>query len=105
MKTHTFTLILAGVAEITPELADALYSATGGGRARPSRSGLAAAACGTRERESIPPARIRHAPSDNRQRLRAARRRARRGGSSPETRARFRSRSSFFPPPLQQPVL
>lgn len=30
MKTHTFTLILSGVADITPELADALYSATKG---------------------------------------------------------------------------
>ena len=30
MKTHTFTLILSGVAEITPELADALYEATHG---------------------------------------------------------------------------
>jgi hypothetical protein len=30
MKTHAFTLIIAGVAEITPELADALYSATKG---------------------------------------------------------------------------
>jgi hypothetical protein len=30
MKTHKFTLIIAGVAEITPELADALYSATKG---------------------------------------------------------------------------
>jgi hypothetical protein len=30
MKTHTFTLIISGVAEITPELADALYSATDG---------------------------------------------------------------------------
>ena len=30
MKTHTFTLILSGVAEITSELADALYAATQG---------------------------------------------------------------------------
>jgi hypothetical protein len=28
MNAPTFTLIIAGVAEITPELADALYSAT-----------------------------------------------------------------------------
>ncbi len=28
MITHTFILILSGVAEITPELADALYEAT-----------------------------------------------------------------------------
>jgi hypothetical protein len=30
MKTHRFTLILSGVAEVTPELADALYDATNG---------------------------------------------------------------------------
>jgi len=30
MKTHTFTLILSGIAELTPELADALYAATDG---------------------------------------------------------------------------
>jgi hypothetical protein len=30
MKTHHFTLVVAGVAEITPDLADALYSATKG---------------------------------------------------------------------------
>jgi hypothetical protein len=30
MKTHRFALILAGVAELTPELADALYAATQG---------------------------------------------------------------------------
>lgn len=30
MKTHLFALILAGIAELTPELADALYSATHG---------------------------------------------------------------------------
>ena len=30
MNNHRFTLVLAGVAEITPELADTLYSATGG---------------------------------------------------------------------------
>ncbi len=30
MKKHQFTLILSGVAEITPELADAMYAATGG---------------------------------------------------------------------------
>jgi hypothetical protein len=30
MKTYTFTLVISGVAEITPELADALYSATKG---------------------------------------------------------------------------
>lgn len=30
MPRHQFTLILSGIAEITPELADALYAATGG---------------------------------------------------------------------------
>ena len=30
MKSHRFTLILSGVAELTPELADALYAATQG---------------------------------------------------------------------------
>jgi hypothetical protein len=30
MKTHSFTVILSGVAEITPDLADALYTATHG---------------------------------------------------------------------------
>jgi hypothetical protein len=30
METHHFTLILAGVSDITPELADALYEATDG---------------------------------------------------------------------------
>jgi hypothetical protein len=30
MNTYQFTLVLSGVAEITSELADALYAATGG---------------------------------------------------------------------------
>ena len=30
MENYQFTLILSGVVEITPELADALYAATGG---------------------------------------------------------------------------
>lgn len=30
MKTHRFTLVLFGVDEITPELADALFAATNG---------------------------------------------------------------------------
>ena len=30
MKTHRFTLILSGIPEITPELADVLYAATDG---------------------------------------------------------------------------
>jgi uncharacterized protein YdhG (YjbR/CyaY superfamily) len=30
MKKHEFVLVLSGISEITPELADAVYSATGG---------------------------------------------------------------------------
>ncbi|MGH7171838.1 MAG: hypothetical protein ACRELF_28000 [Gemmataceae bacterium] len=30
MKRHKFTLILSSVSELTPDLADALYEATGG---------------------------------------------------------------------------
>jgi hypothetical protein len=41
MKTHTFTLILSGVAEITPELADALYAATHGDIELNMRNGVA----------------------------------------------------------------
>jgi hypothetical protein len=41
MKTHTFTLILSGVAEITPELADALYGATRGDVELNLRDGVA----------------------------------------------------------------
>ncbi len=41
MKTHTFTLILSGVAEITPELADALYAATHGDIELNLRDGVA----------------------------------------------------------------
>jgi hypothetical protein len=41
MKTHTFTLILAGVSEITPELADALYTATHGDIELNLRDGVA----------------------------------------------------------------
>src|SRR3979490_1949253 len=41
MKTHRFTLILSGVAEITPELADALFEATKGGVAFNLRNGPA----------------------------------------------------------------
>ena len=40
MKAHSFTLIIAGVAEITPELADALYSATNGDIEMNSRDGV-----------------------------------------------------------------
>jgi hypothetical protein len=31
MNRYEFTLVLSGVVEITPDLADALYAATGGG--------------------------------------------------------------------------
>jgi hypothetical protein len=41
MKTHAFTLILAGVAEITPALADALYAATQGDIELNLRDGVA----------------------------------------------------------------
>jgi hypothetical protein len=41
MKTHTFTLILSGVATITPELADALYAATRGDIELNQRDGVA----------------------------------------------------------------
>jgi hypothetical protein len=41
MKKHTFTLILSGVAELTPELADALYAATNGDIELNMRDGVA----------------------------------------------------------------
>ena len=41
MKPHTFTLILSGVAELTPELADALYAATQGDIELNLRDGIA----------------------------------------------------------------
>lgn len=41
MTTFQFTLILSGVAEITPELADALYSAIGGDIELNMREGVA----------------------------------------------------------------
>jgi hypothetical protein len=41
MKTHAFTLILAGVADLTPELADALYTATRGDIELNLRDGVA----------------------------------------------------------------
>lgn len=40
MKSYSFTLIIAGVAEITPELADALYSATKGDIEMNQRDGI-----------------------------------------------------------------
>lgn len=43
MKTHTFTLILSGIAELTPELADALYEATQGDLELSLSDGVAAA--------------------------------------------------------------
>ena len=41
MKTHNFTLILSGIAEITPQLADALYAATHGDIELNLRDGVA----------------------------------------------------------------
>ena len=41
MNNHQFTLILCGVSEITPELADALYEATGGDIEFNMRDGVA----------------------------------------------------------------
>jgi hypothetical protein len=41
MKTHAFTLVLSGIAEITPELADALYTATQGDIELNLRDGVA----------------------------------------------------------------
>jgi hypothetical protein len=41
MKKHKFTLILAGVSELTPELANALYEATGGDIELSMRNGVA----------------------------------------------------------------
>jgi hypothetical protein len=41
MKTHTFTLILSGVAELTPALANALYAATQGDIELNLRDGVA----------------------------------------------------------------
>lgn len=41
MKTHKFTLILSGVAEITPELANGLYAATQGDIEFNMRNGVA----------------------------------------------------------------
>ena len=41
MTTHQFTLVLAGVSEITPELADALCEATGGDIELNMRDGVA----------------------------------------------------------------
>jgi hypothetical protein len=41
MSNHQFTLILSGVAEITPELADSLFAATGGDIELSLREGVA----------------------------------------------------------------
>ncbi len=41
MKTHKFTLILSGVSDLTPELADTLYEATNGDIECNMRNGVA----------------------------------------------------------------
>jgi hypothetical protein len=41
MRNHKFTLILSGVSDLTPELADALYEATGGDIEFNLRNGVA----------------------------------------------------------------
>lgn len=41
MKGHTFTLILAGVSDVTPELADAVFEATNGDVEFAMRNGVA----------------------------------------------------------------
>jgi hypothetical protein len=41
MKPHKFTLILSGVSDLTPDLADALYEATGGDIECDMRDGIA----------------------------------------------------------------
>ena len=41
MPTHEFTLVLSGVADLTPELADALYQATNGDIELNIRNGVA----------------------------------------------------------------
>jgi hypothetical protein len=41
MNRHKFTLVLAGVSEITPELADALFKTTGGDVEFEMRDGVA----------------------------------------------------------------
>jgi hypothetical protein len=45
MKTHAFTLILSGVSEITPELADALFTAMEGEIELNLRDGVAFLEC------------------------------------------------------------
>lgn len=41
MKKHQFALILSGISELTPELADGLYEATGGDIECNLRNGIA----------------------------------------------------------------
>jgi hypothetical protein len=41
MRVHRFTLILSGIAELTPDLADTLYGATGGDIECNMRNGVA----------------------------------------------------------------
>ncbi len=48
MRTHTFTLILSGVSEITPDLADTLYEATQGDIEFALRDGVAYLECSRR---------------------------------------------------------
>lgn len=48
MATHKFTLVLSGVAELTPELADRLYEATDGDIELNMRDGVAWLECSRR---------------------------------------------------------
>lgn len=41
MASHSFTLVLAGLSDLTPELGDALYEATGGDIELNMRDGVA----------------------------------------------------------------
>ena len=41
MKQHKFTLILSGISELTPEIGDAVYKATGGDIELSMRDGIA----------------------------------------------------------------
>jgi len=56
MKTYQFTMVLSGVAELTPSLADALYDATNGDIECNMRDGIAFLECarkGKSMREAI----------------------------------------------------
>ncbi len=50
MKTCEFTLVLSGVAELTPALSDALYEATGGDIELNRRDGIVYLECGRKAR-------------------------------------------------------